>query len=80
MCWEMGLDDAKVGKRIERAQSRFTESHYLPHITWATSLKEINKSVCINNRGERERLGRCRQRARGRGERKRGRWRGGQRL
>lgn len=39
MCREMGLDDAKVGKRIQRAQSRFTESHYLPQITWATSLK-----------------------------------------
>lgn len=36
---EMGLDDAKVGKRIQRAQSRFTESHYLPQITWTTSLK-----------------------------------------
>lgn len=39
VCSEMGLDDAKVGKRIQRAQSRFTESHYLPQITWATSLK-----------------------------------------
>lgn len=54
MSTEMGLGDAKVGKRIQRAQSRFTESHYLPQITWATSLKEINKSVCINNRRERE--------------------------
>lgn len=40
MCSEMGLDDAKVGKRIQRAQSRFAESHYLPQITWATSLNK----------------------------------------
>lgn len=39
MCKEIGLCDAKVEKRIQRAQSRFTESHYLPQITWATSVK-----------------------------------------
>lgn len=42
MCRKLGRDVANVGKRIQRPQRRFSESHYLPQIYQANKLKKMN--------------------------------------